>query len=107
MSSGPPPISSSLKDIKFPKSLTKIGDFSFRQCSSLEQVDLLHTNVEELGDNAFDSCTSFREMKVPDSLQAFGSYVFIDCYELVPSDIDISGYHDTTSEVVTYLRSIQ
>ncbi|GMH99556.1 hypothetical protein TrST_g3289 [Triparma strigata] len=98
---------SSLKDIKFPKSLTSIGFRSFDSCSSLEQVDLLHTKVLELGDYAFAGCTSLREMKFPDSLQKFGINLFCNCSKLVPSDIDVSGYEDTTTEVVAYLRSIQ
>ncbi|GMH98411.1 hypothetical protein TrST_g1814 [Triparma strigata] len=96
----------SLKEILFPKSLTSIGYASFGKCSSLERVDLLHTNVIKLGECAFAHCTTLRTMKVPDSLQTFGANVFFRCSKLVPSDIDISGYHDTTSEVVTYLRSI-
>ncbi|GMH83879.1 hypothetical protein TrST_g9404 [Triparma strigata] len=96
---------SSLKHISFPKSLTSIGGGSF-YCSSLEQVDLLHTNVRELGTSAFNSCTSLREMKVPDSLQTFGLNVFRNCSKLVPSDIDVDWGHDV-SAVVAYLRSIQ
>ncbi|GMI07133.1 hypothetical protein TrVE_jg4747 [Triparma verrucosa] len=98
---------SSLKDIKFPKSLTSIGRYSFAYCSSLEEVDLLHTNLEELGLQAFSYCSSLRKMTIPDSLQKFGPIVLYNCSKLVPSDIDVSGYEDVTSEVVTYLRSIQ
>ena len=60
---------SSLKEIKFPKSLTSIGVQSFCNCSSLERADLLHTKVQQLGQQAFGNCASLREMKVPDSLQ--------------------------------------
>ena len=102
---------SSLEEIKFPKSLTSISsNGSFAYCSSLEQVDLLHTNVQELGEKAFWYCTSLREMKVPDSLQNFGYSVFYNCSKLVPSTIDIDDKindDDVTSEVVAYLRSIQ
>ena len=98
----------SLKYITFPKSLTSIGKESFNQCSSLEEVDLLHTYVQELGGGAFAVCTSLREFKVPDSLQKFGYNVFYSCFDLVPSEIDVSDYdNNTTSEVVAYLRSIQ
>ncbi|GMH82929.1 hypothetical protein TrVE_jg9778 [Triparma verrucosa] len=101
---------SSLKDISFPKSLTSIGMCSFADCPSLEQVDLLHTKVQELGEGAFQNCTSLREMKVPDSLQKFGDDVFYNCSQLVPSAIDVDdkiNKNDVTSEVVAYLRSIQ
>ncbi|GMI15086.1 hypothetical protein TrVE_jg13968 [Triparma verrucosa] len=46
---------------------------------------------------------SLSEMRVPDSLQTFGSNVFINCSKLVPSDID---KYDNNA-VVAYLRSIQ
>ncbi|GMI01820.1 hypothetical protein TrVE_jg3605 [Triparma verrucosa] len=94
---------SSLKDIMFPKSLTSIGNCSFNECFNLERVDLLHTNVEELGQQAFIYCTSLREMKVPNSLQRFGSSAFYGCSKLTPSDI---GKCDNDA-VVAYLRSIQ
>ncbi|GMH88175.1 hypothetical protein TrVE_jg13257 [Triparma verrucosa] len=92
---------SSLKEITFPKSLTSIGNHSFEGCLNLEQVDLLHTNIQQLGRQAFRDCKSLREMKIPDSLQTFGTDVFANCSKLVPSNIG------TTSEVVAYLRSIQ
>ncbi|GMH97063.1 hypothetical protein TrVE_jg9043 [Triparma verrucosa] len=100
----------SLKSIKFPKSLTSIGNYSFSTCSSLEEVDLLHTNVQELGEGAFFNCTSLRATKIPDSLQYVGHYVFFGCSELVPSTIDVDdkiNEEDETFKVVTYLRSIQ
>ncbi|GMH74703.1 hypothetical protein TrST_g4003 [Triparma strigata] len=96
----------SLKDIKFPKSLTSIDRFSFACCLSLEKVDLLHTKVNYIGDSAFERCTSLTEMKVPDSLQELGTCVFRDCYELVPptsSYINVSN----SNLVVAYLRCIQ
>ncbi|GMH64007.1 hypothetical protein TrST_g7708 [Triparma strigata] len=95
---------SSLKYITFPTSLTTIGEFSFHRCSSLEQVDILHTKVQTLGKFAFRSCTSLKEMKVPDSFQWFGHRVFCNCSKLVPSDINVN--YDTEA-VVAYLRSIQ
>ncbi|GMI15158.1 hypothetical protein TrVE_jg7159 [Triparma verrucosa] len=99
-----------LKSIKFPKSLTSVGENSFWDCSNLEQVDLLHTNVRELVTCAFSDCRSLREMKIPDSLQTFGKNIFYRCSKLVPSTIDIDdkiNYDDVTFEVVAYLRSIQ
>ena len=59
--------------------------------------------AQELGENAFSTCTSLREMKVPDSLQTFGEYVFLECSKLVPSDINVID----DNAVVAYLRSIQ
>ncbi|GMH91782.1 hypothetical protein TrST_g1850 [Triparma strigata] len=101
---------SSLKEVKFPKSLTSVGDYSFAHCSSLVEVDLLHTQVQQLGQQAFQGCTSLREMKVPGLLQRFGADVFYECSKLVPSTIDVDNRiddDDVTFEVVAYLRSLQ
>ena len=49
-------------------------------------------------------------MKIPDSLQTLGNWVFYDCSKLVPASIDINdeiNEDDVTSEVVAYLRSKQ
>ncbi|GMI02096.1 hypothetical protein TrVE_jg8040 [Triparma verrucosa] len=79
----------------------------------LEQVDLLHTHAQELGENVFADCKSLTEMRVPDSLQEFGEHVFWKCSKLVPSDIDVDGDSEAsddegvTSEIVAYLRSKQ
>ncbi|GMH98193.1 hypothetical protein TrST_g841 [Triparma strigata] len=109
---------SSLKHIKFPKSLTSIGMNCFGYCSSLEQVDLLHTKVQQLGDYAFFDCRNLRDMTVPDSLQTFGNHVFHECYELIPLHIDVSEEYvsdeesdeervNVTSQVIAHLRSLQ
>ena len=56
-------------------------------------------------------------MKVPNSLQTFGSHVFLNCDNLVPSHIDVSEEYDSdlknveekvdvTSEVIAHLRSL-
>ena len=48
-------------------------------------------------------------MTVPDSLQTIGKEVFLGCYKLVTSYIDVSfdNEDDPTSQVVAYLRSKQ
>ena len=98
----------SLKDIKFPRSLRSIGESSFAHCYSLERVDLVNTDIRQLGQQAFAFCTNLnmREMTVPDSLHNFGISVFGGCSKLnisVPSDIHINDGR----AIVAYLRSIQ
>ncbi|GMH95232.1 hypothetical protein TrST_g1340 [Triparma strigata] len=94
--------------VVFLLNITKVGDRAcancFGYCSSLEEVDLLHTKVHGLGEDAFYNCTSLREMKVPDSLQELGYHVFYKCSKLVPSDIYINYDNEV---VVTYLRCKQ
>ncbi|GMI16377.1 hypothetical protein TrLO_g12922 [Triparma laevis f. longispina] len=55
---------------------------------------------------AFHQCLELKSITIPDSLQTLGIRVFDGCYKLVPSNIDVSDWHnDTTSEVVAHLRS--
>ncbi|GMH74114.1 hypothetical protein TrLO_g4788 [Triparma laevis f. longispina] len=71
---------------------------AFSGCNSLENV---HTNLQELGQNAFSSCSELKSMTIPDSLQTLGFMVFWRCSKLVPSNIDDLA----TNAVVAYLRS--
>ncbi|GMH77644.1 hypothetical protein TL16_g07480 [Triparma laevis f. inornata] len=103
---------SSLTTIYFPTTLKWIGGFAFDSCTSLEYVDLLHTNLQELGQEAFYGCSELKLMTIPDSLQTLGYGVFHECFKIVPSNIDVREYDDddeelldTTSEVVNYLRA--
>ena len=92
----------SLTTVSFPTTLTSIGEASFSLCSSLEKVDLLHTNLQELGDGAFVGCEELKSMTIPDSLQTLGKHVFARCSKLVPSSIDVSpsGYNESTNDAV-------
>ncbi|GMI16881.1 hypothetical protein TrLO_g1710 [Triparma laevis f. longispina] len=58
----------SLTTVSFPTTLTSIGQGSFRLCSSLKNVDLCHTNLQEIGKYAFMDCSELKSMTIPDSL---------------------------------------
>ncbi|GMI14710.1 hypothetical protein TrLO_g12516 [Triparma laevis f. longispina] len=75
----------------------------------LVNVHLLHTNLQELDDEAFGACSELKLMTIPDSLQKFGDGVFVRCFKLVPSNIDVidDSYDDSTSEVFAHLCSQQ
>ncbi|GMH52649.1 hypothetical protein TL16_g01277 [Triparma laevis f. inornata] len=94
-----------LTTISFPATSTSIGTGTFDNCHSLENVDLLHTKLQELGDSAFHSCRELKSMTIPDSLQTLGGSVFYGCSKLVPSNIDINCYDKFG--VIAYLRSLQ
>ncbi|GMI10979.1 hypothetical protein TrLO_g9307 [Triparma laevis f. longispina] len=69
----------------------------------LDNVDLLHTNLQELGAAAFLDCKELKSMTIPDSLQTPGRTVFRYCSKLVPSNIDVND----SDAVVAHLRSKQ
>ncbi|GMH86382.1 hypothetical protein TrVE_jg7875 [Triparma verrucosa] len=101
---------SSLTTVSIPTTLTSIGSYAFHFCTILENIDLLNTNLKEIGEWAFKSCSELKSMTIPNSLQKLGDDVFEGCSKLVPSTIDVDGEiyeDDVTSEVVAYLRSLQ
>ena len=100
--------------VAFPSTLTLIEFVAFYNCTSLENVDLLHTNLHEIGSRALDKCSELTSMTILDSLQKLEGSVFRDCSKLVPSNIDVREYNDdweflldTTPEVVAHLSSKQ
>ncbi|GMH55361.1 hypothetical protein TL16_g01891 [Triparma laevis f. inornata] len=102
---------SSLNIVSFPTTLKPIGKHSFQENTSLENVDLLNTNLQKLGDCAFAYCSELKSISIPDLLQTIGAVVFMGSSKLVPSNIDVSFetnlYTDKTYEVVAHLRSLQ
>ncbi|GMH70442.1 hypothetical protein TL16_g05408 [Triparma laevis f. inornata] len=97
----------SLTTVSFPTTLTWIGRSAFNNCKSLDNVDLLHRNLQELGDYEFHGCSELKSMTIPDSLQTFGYNVFCECFKPVPSSIDVNRYDHDVSAVFAYLRSKQ
>ncbi|GMH94983.1 hypothetical protein TL16_g13050 [Triparma laevis f. inornata] len=89
-----------LTTVSFPTTLKSIGWHAFLECTSLDNVDLLHTNLEEIGAEAFFFCSELKTMTIPDSLQTLGLNVFRDCSKLVPENIDVS-YNITTATRLT------
>ncbi|GMI07988.1 hypothetical protein TrLO_g95 [Triparma laevis f. longispina] len=51
---------SSLTTVSFPTTLASIGQTAFCFCSSLYNVDLRHTNLQELRGHAFSSCSELK-----------------------------------------------
>ncbi|GMH52205.1 hypothetical protein TL16_g01181 [Triparma laevis f. inornata] len=104
-----------LTTVSFPRTLTTIGKHAFNSCGSLEIVDLLHTNLQEIGPAAFIYCKELKTMTIPTSLKTptvKSDKVFLYCTKLVPSsirvDVELNAYTNsktTTSKIIDYLRS--
>ncbi|GMI06476.1 hypothetical protein TrLO_g11806 [Triparma laevis f. longispina] len=93
----------SLTTVSFPTTLKPIGGWAFLRCSSLDNVDLLHTKPQEIGDAVFIDCSELTSMTILDSIQTLGGDVFAFCFKLRPSHIDT---HNSEA-VVAHLRSNQ
>lgn len=72
---------SALRSINFPSSLEDIGSNSFAYCSSLDNL-MFPEGLKHIGHNAFSFCTSLTDAILPDSLEEIESYAFSDCDSL-------------------------
>ena len=92
----------SLKEVVLPDSIVELGNTAFKNCVSLESIDL--SGIREIGNNTFEGCTSLAsvdlssvntignyafkgctaltEVYIPDSVVDMGTSVFLDCDNL-------------------------
>ena len=64
-----------------PDSVTSIGDYAFRYCTSLTTVHI-RKGVTSIGYQAFDSCTSLTKVDIPDSVTSIEDEAFYGCISL-------------------------
>ena len=70
-----------LEEINFPATLEDIGSNSFTYCSKLDNL-VFPARLKHIGHNAFSFCSSLSEVLLPDSLTEIESYAFSDCDSL-------------------------
>ena len=61
--------------------ITKIGDYTFRDCSSLTSVTI-GNSVTSIGYDAFYNCSSLTSITIPNSVTSIGSCAFNGCNSL-------------------------
>lgn len=83
--------------IRFPASLTSIGDYAFAGCNCSHSLNLHSTHLVSIGDYAFDQCSSFTgTLGLPSTLVTIGDYAFRSCWSLsgilsIPSSVTTIG----------------
>ena len=77
-----------------PEGVTEIGKTAFIRCRSLKSIRLPNS-VKKLGRGAFYDCTELTEMKIPYGVTSIGYFTFGECKNLVsislPSSIEKIG----------------
>ena len=81
-------------------SVASIGNYSFRQCSSLASVTI-PDSVTSIGDQAFYECFSLASVTIPDSVTSIGDHAFRQCSSLASVTIP-----DSVTVVVMPLSSL-
>ncbi|MEA4965825.1 MAG: leucine-rich repeat protein [Oscillospiraceae bacterium] len=64
-----------------PDNVTIIGNSAFESCDSLKNVTI-GSSVTIIGDYAFQTCSALTSVTIPDSVSWIGSYVFYGCHSL-------------------------
>ena len=78
-----------LVSIKFPNTLTIIGNNAFEYCSCLESIEIPKT-VEKIGEKAFYHCSALEKVSIPDTITKIPERCFSSCKSLIKIDIPAS-----------------
>ena len=70
-----------LTEVVIGETVTEIGDYAFEDCTSLYQADI-PSSVGIIGPGAFKNCTSLGAVVIPDSVSAIDEQTFAGCAAL-------------------------
>ena len=72
---------STLQTIKLPQGITDIGDYAFNHCSSLTSIDF-PVALNTIGNYAFFGCSPLKSIEIPSGVTGIGPGAFGDCSSL-------------------------
>ena len=95
-----------------PSSVTNIGDRAFEDCSSLTSVTIPNS-VTSIGNDAFSGCSGLTSITIPDSVTSIGDWAFSNCSSLtsitIPdsvTSIDDHAFFNCDSLASVYISDI-
>ncbi len=69
------------KDVVIPEGVSEIGDLAFERCTSIKSV-IIPKGVRTIRRNTFSRCTSLESVVIPDGVMAIDNWAFVDCASL-------------------------
>ena len=95
------------KNYKIPDSVTEIGRYAFKGCTSLTSITIPN-GVTSIGESAFDGCTSLASVTIPDSVMSIARFTFYYCTSLTSITIPngVTNIGESAFEGCTSLTSI-
>ena len=83
------------KNYKIPDSVTEIGRYAFKDCTSLTSITIPN-GVTSIGESAFGGCTSLTSITIPNSVTNIDASAFRDCTSLtsitIPNSVTEIGW---------------
>lgn len=65
--------------IRFPSSLSEIGENAFKDCTELKSIYFTPYTINYIRDSAFENCTALTELEIPMGCQQIGNRAFKGC----------------------------
>lgn len=98
---------STLSSVIIPNSVTVIGNNAFYNCEGLTSINI-QGNITSIGSYAFQSCSRLASLDIPNSVTSIGEYAFSGCSDLasVNIPIGITSIGDCTFQSCSSLKSI-
>ena len=84
-----------------PNSVTEIGESAFEGCTSLTSITIPNS-VTEIGVNAFCGCTSLTSITIPDSVTTIGYSAFCGCTSLTSILVDKNNLDYSSDGIALY-----
>ena len=77
------PNNKNITSITIPNTITKIGQYAFKQCESLQNITIANdSQLENIDKCAFYECTSLGTINIPNSVTQIGDSAFYNCSSL-------------------------
>ena len=67
-----------LTDVGFGSSLTSLPSHIFRNCKSLETIDI-PDGIKTIGESAFEGCSDLKRVGLPEDIDSIGNSAFSEC----------------------------
>lgn len=72
-----------LEYVTFPRYITKIGKNAFKGSSVRNAIMVSSRSLVEIGEGAFENCSSLVQADLPESLRTIGNNAFVNCSSLI------------------------